>query len=452
MTDILVISIASAAGLFVLAAIFELRARRRALGDVLSHPPATPPSVYPRINSAVCICSGACVSACPEGNVLEIVGGRPRLVRPSACVSHGDCLRSCPVSAIELVLGSADRAVEVPISSGTFETTVPGLYVAGEVNGIGRIHVAVAQGRQAAAAALDDSGTHGCDLDLAIVGAGPAGISAALEAHARGARYTVFERTSLAGAILSYPREKIVMTSALDLAGIGNLKLRRTTKEALVELFETIVEQVGLSVTEHEAVTDVQTTALGLRVRTTSRTVTAHRVVLAIGRRGTPRRLGVPGEQLPHVVHQVEHPAAYAGRRAVVVGGGNSAVEVALALSAQPGTEVTLIHRGRDFSRCHPANQRALERAGSRITVLTETVVRAIRPDAIEIAREARGGVNGPALPVRRLACSLVACCLGSELPSPWLRTLGIDIRELRGEVIAGPRHRASASHDRPGA
>lgn len=427
MNDVLPLGIAIAIALFVIGFVLDARVRRRALRGVLAKEPEVPPSVYPRINTDACICSGACVTACPEGDVLAIVDGRPRLVRPAACISHGDCLRACPVDAIELVLGSPERAVEVPVASGAFETTLPGVYVAGEVNGIGRIHVAAAQGRQAAAAALDDVGHHACELDLVVVGCGPAGLAAALEARHRGMRYAVFEKGGFGGAILSYPRHKVVMTAPLDLPGIGPIALRRTSKEALLDLFQRIASQTQLAITEHAEVTAVRPIAGGLRVETTAGTVTTRRVVLAIGRRGTPRRLGVIGEALPHVVYEVDDPARYAGARVVVVGGGNSAVEVALALAAQPGTDVALVHRGPDFRRCQPANEAALARAAFRIAIHTNTVVRAVEHDRVVLETGARR---------HAIESSLVVCCLGSELPTPWLRRLGIGIRELRGEAI----------------
>ena len=418
-----------AIAIFVLGAVLDARARRLEFPAHLA--PATPPALYPRINADVCICSGACVTACPEGDVIAIVDGRPRLVRPSACVGHSDCLRSCPVSAIELVLGSAERAVEVPVANAAFETTVPGLYVAGEITGMGLIHNAMAQGRQVAAAALDGAGAHDCELDIVVVGAGPAGIAAALEARRRGVRCVVFERASFGGAIRSYPRQKIVMTAPLDLPLIGRVRLRRTSKEALIELFEDVAKRAELPIVENAEVTAIQPIANGFRIETKARVATARCVILAIGRRGTPRRLGVPGDDLPHVVDHVPDPALHAGERIVVVGGGDSAVEHAIALAAQRGTRVTLVHRGKDFGRCKPDNQRALVRACSTgaVAVHVDAGVRAITAHGVEIDTAARPTT---------IEASRVVCCLGADLPSQWLRGLGVALRELRGQPLAG--------------
>ena len=428
MTDFVQVGVVAAVAAFVVAVILESVGRRRRLQAELASP-QTPPSLYPRINRDACICTAACVSACPEKDVLAIIAGQPRLVRSSACVGHADCLRSCPVSAIELVLGSHDRAVEVPVVSGSFESTVPGLYVAGELTGIGLIHNALAQGRQAARAALDGATPHDCAHDLVVIGAGPAGLGAALEARHRGARCVVFEKTQLGGAIYSYPRQKVVMSAPFDLPGLGKIKLRRTTKEALLALFDDIVQRAALSIVERAEVTAIRATATGFVVETSSGATTAHKVVLATGRRGTPRRLGVPGDGAPHVVYSVADPAEHAGRDVVVVGGGDSAVELALALAAQPRATVTLVHRGADFGRCKPDNQSALGTAEAhhQLTVLRNATARTVAASHIELATSA-----GP----RTVAASLVVCCLGAELPSRWLRGLGLSLRELRGEPL----------------
>ena len=426
MTTIIVAGVAIAVALFVLGLVLERAHTRRRLGALIAAAPATPPSVYPRIDATACICSGACVQVCPEKDVLVMIAGRPRLVQPAACIGHSDCLRSCPVGAIELVLGSAARPVEVPIASGTFETTVPGLYVAGEIGGIGLIHNAVAQGKAAAVGALDGLGTHTCELDLVVVGSGTAGLGAALEAKRRGVRFAVFEKGTFGGAIRAYPRQKVVMTAPMDLPGIGKLKLRRTTKEALLEMFEDVVKQAELTITERAEVTAIARRGDGFEVEAAGRRVTARRVILAIGRRGVLRRLEAPGAELPHVVYEVLDPTLHRGERCVVVGGGDSAVEIALALAAQSGTRVTLVHRSADLSRVKPDNVKLLAEAQEkrRIRVRLSTEIVRVHPDRVELS----GHAPVPA--------TLVVCCLGAALPAAWLRGLGMELKAMRGEAL----------------
>ncbi|CAN5428188.1 hypothetical protein BH11MYX1_BH11MYX1_41570 [soil metagenome] len=426
MTAIIQLGLGLAIALFGIGLVFERRLRMKRVAMLASSGAETPPSLYPRINAAACICSGNCVSVCPEKEVLVMIGVRPRLVQPAACVGHADCLRSCPTHAIELVLGSPERGVEVPSTDGRFQTTVPGLYVAGEVTGVGLIHNAVGQGRQAAKFALDSKPTAGTfETEIVIVGAGPAGLAAALEARHRRVRYRLFEKSTLGGAIRTYPRQKIVMTAPLELPGLGTRKLRRTSKEALVEMFAEAVRDAELEVTENAPVIAIRRLAGGFEVEATQGTVTTPRIVLAIGRRGVPRTLGVPGQDLAHVAYDLIDPGTHARESVVVVGGGDSAVEAALAL-VQARAKVTLVHRGSDFGRTKPDNRRAIEaaRANGELDVELRAQITRVTPDHVEL----RDG--------NLIVASRVFCALGAELPAAWLRGIGIELRELRGEPL----------------
>jgi len=388
-----------------------------------------PPSLHPKIDEHKCICTAACVTSCPEKDVLGMVDGRPKLIKPSACVGHGECLRACPVDAIALVIGTERRGVDLPMLGKDFQTNVPRLYIAGELGGMGLIHNAVNQGMQAVRALRPAADDRPELLDLLIVGAGPAGMAAGLEAKARGLRYLVVEQETLGGALRSYPRQKIVMTHPVELPLHGRVQLRRTTKEALLELWQDVTNRHALALSAGERVTDVARDADGVFSVTTSRgTHRARHVLLAIGRRGSPRKLGVPGEELEKVVYKLLEPDQYRGRAVAVVGGGDSAIETALMLANEPGTRVTLVHRGAVFDRCKPDNHDALELARSRgtLAVRTEAKPIAITPDAFEI--EDGGGRA-------RLPNDFVFVCIGGELPTAWLGKIGVDVRRFHGEA-----------------
>jgi thioredoxin reductase (NADPH) len=405
------------------------QARRHAQVDArsikLGH--REPPSLHPKIDEHKCICTGACITVCPEKDVLGMIDGRPKLIKPSACVGHGECLRACPVDAITLVIGSERRGVDLPMLQADFQTNVPRLYIAGELGGMGLIHNAINQGVQAVRGMSPSSGDDA--LDLLVVGAGPAGLAAALEAHARGLRYLLVEQDSLGGALRSYPRQKIVMTHPVELPLHGRVQLRRTTKEALLELWEQIASTHALQLATGEQVRDLQRDEAGVFTVTTSRAShRARHVLLAIGRRGTPRKLGIPGEELDKVTYRLLEPEQYRERRCMVVGGGDAAIETALMLAAEPGARITLVHRGRAFDRCKPDNHDALEAArdAGKLDVLTEAAPVAI---AIDEVRVAHGGVE------RTIDNDFVFVCIGGELPTAWLGKVGVEVRTFRGEA-----------------
>jgi thioredoxin reductase/Pyruvate/2-oxoacid:ferredoxin oxidoreductase delta subunit len=386
-----------------------------------------PPSLHPVIDPVLCIGCRSCVTACPEGDVLGVIDGKARLVNPTHCIGHGACKQACPMKAIELVFGSARRGVDIPVVSPEFETNVPGIFVAGELGGMGLIQNAIEQGRQAfgAIAKLPGIG-EGPHLDVAIVGAGPAGLAASLAALERKARFVTLEQESIGGTVAHYPRGKIVMTRPVKLPIVGKTRFKETTKEALLSFWQDVERRAGLEVNYGERVESVTAQADGFLVRTSRDSYRARAVLLAIGRRGTPRKLGVPGEDLPKVVYRLIDPAQYDGKHVLVVGGGDSALEAAVALAERPATTVALSYRGAALARARQTNRERLRTAeeNGRVAVLLESEVVRIGPMDVTIEQ---AGVS------HTRANDAVIVCAGGILPTQFLREIGICVETKYG-------------------
>jgi thioredoxin reductase/ferredoxin len=391
---------------------------------------AVPTSLHPEIDLDACIGSGACVRACPEHDVIALTDGRARLINPLVCVGHGACAAACPVGAITLVFGTAKRGIELPRVSPTFETTRPGIYIAGELGGMGLIRNSLEQGRQAATAIARSSrrGTGG-DHDMIVIGAGPAGTAATLAALAFGLRVEMVDQAEFGGTIRHYPRAKLTMTGALDFPGYGKVRRKQMTKEELVALWLDIRARTGLPVVEGVRVETIAEDGGAWRVRGQGFDHRAANVVLALGRRGAPRRLGVPGEDDAKVVYRLIEPEPFAGQHVLVVGGGNSAADNALALA--------------DFGRCASVglSYRRAELARVRATVRERVEVaidaRAIVPyfgtevHAIEPAHVVLGSGTG----AQRIRNDAVIVQIGGTSPTDLLRSIGIELVEKRGEA-----------------
>ncbi len=402
----------------------------RAAEEAIAASMTEPPSLHPKIDPLKCIGCRSCVAACPEQSthpVLGMIRGKARLVGPSNCIGHGACLNACPADAIELVFGTERRGVDIPNVKPDFETNVPGIFIAGELGGMGLIRNAVEQGRQAidSICKLDNLGQAG-RLDLVIVGAGPAGISASLGAMQAGLSFVTVEQDSLGGTVAHFPRGKLVMTRPAELPIVGKMKFTETSKEKLLEFWRGVEVQTGLKVNYGERVTAVKSNGKAFDVVTTKSTYAARCVLLTIGRRGTPRQLGVPGEDKSKVVYRLIDAEQYRGRHVLVVGGGDSALEAAHTIAAEPGSTVTLSYRSPAFTRAKPKNRdkvAEMEAAG-KLRVLLESNVSEIREDSVVI--EAAGE---PVI----LPNDDVIVCAGGILPTGFLKDIGIDVETKYG-------------------
>ncbi len=381
-----------------------------------------PASLHPVIDPVRCIGCGSCVSACPEGNVLGLINKKAALINPTHCIGHGACRVACPMEAITLVFGTEKRGVDIPLVGEDFQTNVPNIYIAGELGGMGLIRNAIEQGRQALEAIRKLSGIgQGDRLDVVIVGAGPAGISASLGALQHKLRFVTLEQESLGGTVAHFPRGKLVMTAPATLPLIGKVKLSETTKEALLGFWEDVVQRTGLKIQYQERVEEITAQSDNILIKTNRNTYQTRAVLLAIGRRGTPRKLGVTGEDLDKVVYRLIDAEQYVGQQILVVGGGDSALEAAASIAEQPNTQVTLSYRSESFSRAKEKNRQriaAAEQSGA-LRVLLKSNVLEIQPKRVILDQE------GERI---EIANDAVIVSAGGDLPTPFLKKIGIQV------------------------
>lgn len=424
-----------ALALLVVWAAFGLRRWIRQRRNALLHheatvlTPAEPPSLHPVVDPTRCIGCGACANACPEGRILGLIDGKAVLLDPASCIGHGACKTACPSGAISLVFGTSTRGVDIPELSPTFETNVPGLFIAGELGGMGLIANAIEQGRRAIEVIATGARSAEADVyDVVIVGGGPAGISATLAAREHGLRALTFEQDRLGGTVARFPRQKLIMTRPARLPLYGKVRLRNVRKERLLGLWQSVVAKSGVRIHDGIRVLAIRRENWGFEVETVTGRYNSRAVLLAIGRRGSPRRLGVAGEYLPKVTYSLVDPSQYRGQHVIVVGGGDSALEAATELCRHAAASVTICHRGRSFSRARPANQRraAEARLQGRLHTLLEANVKSIEPSHVVVEK---GGRQYP------LQNDAVIVCAGGLLPSAFLSSIGVRVETKYGTI-----------------
>lgn len=390
-----------------------------------------PVSLHPVIDLGTCIKSGACIEACPEKDILGIVNGRATLINASQCIGHGACFHACPVEAISLVIGTEKRGVDLPHVNQDFETNVRGIYIAGELGGMGLIKNSVEQGEAAVESLIKSGYKRNKDIyDLVIIGAGPAGISASLTAKKHNLNFLTVDQDSLGGTVFNFPRSKIVMTAPMDLPLYGKVKLFNTSKTELLSLWQMVLAKNDIKIREHTKIEGIQVAGDHFNVLTLKgETFQTKNVLLAIGRRGSPRKLGIPGESLEKVAYRLLEPENIINKRVIVVGGGDSAIEAALSLAEQ--NKVIISYRSEAFSRLKPQNRQNLETAINRGIVDVK-----LKTNLVKI-EEAKAVFTDEAVaePVE-VDNDMVYIFAGGELPTQFLQKAGVQISKRFGYTV----------------
>jgi thioredoxin reductase (NADPH) len=384
-------------------------------------------SMHPHINAMECIGCGGCVDACPEEDVLGVIDGKAVLVHGSKCVGHGLCADACPVGAIVMMMAAPGRSADLPLLNEHFETSVRNLFIVGELGGMGLIKNAITQGRTVVEHIASRPRSSDGAYDVIVVGAGPAGLAAGLSAKENKLKCLVLEQGDAGGTILQYPRRKIVMTSPVELPLWGKLKLTETSKESLLELWQQVLTKTQLKINTGEKVLDIKSLDGHFAVTTPVTEYRAHHLVLALGRRGTPRKLGVPGEELGKVTYRLIDAETYRDCDVLVVGGGDSAVEAAVGLALHGTNRVTLSYRKPEFTRLKDRNAKHLEEYRKRkaLNVVLGSNVKEILEREVRI-ETAEG--------VRVVPNDYVFIFAGGEMPFELLKKAGIKFQE---QVVA---------------
>jgi len=385
-----------------------------------------PKAQHPHIDTNYCIGCATCTSVCPEGDVLAMIGGKAVIVNGHKCIGHGLCADACPVGAIKMVMASPSMAGDVPTLTPEFETTVGNMFIVGELGGLALIKNAVNQGRDCVdtiASRLKSNGNgHSIPgvYDILIVGAGPAGISASLRAIESKLNYLTLERDEVGGTVAKYPRQKLVMTSPVEFPMYGKFKKLQLSKENLLAFWDMVLNRSDFNVSTGEKVEDIQKGADGIfTVITGTNQYRAKAVILALGKAGEPRKLGVKGEDLPKVMYRLIEADHYINKKILVIGGGDSAVEAAMGLASQAGNQVTLSYRSERFSRIKERNEKRIEEfvRSNKLKVLFNSNPLEFTPESVIL--EVKGAKQ-------ELPNDFVWIFAGGNPPTAFLKKVGV--------------------------
>src|SRR6266699_1901033 len=335
-------------------------------GKLYSHGPQ---AQHPHIDNNYCIGCATCTSVCPEGDVLAMLGGKAVIVNGYKCIGHSLCAEVCPVGAITMVLASPSMGGDMAYLTPEFETTIKNMFIVGELGGLALIKNAINQGRDCIDTIVNKTASQGGArrspdvYDVLIVGAGPAGISAALRATEKKLNYLTIDEGEIGGTVAKYPRQKLVMTSPVEFPMHGKFKKTELSKEELIAFWDKVLQRSDFKFRKGEKVEDIKKgeDAIFTVMTTNTHQYRAHTVILALGKSGSPRKLGVKGEELQKVMYRLIEADHYINKRILVVGGGDSAIEAAMGLGHQVGNQVTLSYRKEAFSRIKERNSQRIQ-------------------------------------------------------------------------------------------
>jgi thioredoxin reductase (NADPH) len=395
-----------------------------------------PQSQHPHIDTQYCIGCATCTTVCPEGDVLAMLGGQAVIVNGYKCIGHSLCAEACPVGAITMVMASPSMGADLPQLSPDFETSVPNLFIVGELGGLALIKNAINQGRDCTntiAARIPGlrKGKSSPDvLDALIVGAGPAGISASLRAIELKLNYLTVDEGEVGGTVSKYPRQKLVMTSPVELPIYGKFKKTELSKEDLLKIWSEILKKAEFKFSKGEKVEDIKKGDDGVfAVMTTKGIHRAHAVILALGKGGIPRKLGVLGEELPHVMYRLIEADHYVNKKILVVGGGDSAIEAAMGLAHQVGNKVTLSYRKECFTRIKDRNEKRVQECiqKGKMNVIFNSIPVEFKQGTVIL------DVNGKQ---EQIPNEYVWIFAGGEPPTAFLKKIGVRVglRDMTAE------------------
>ncbi len=395
-----------------------------------------PQSQHPHINTTFCIGCATCTTVCPEGDVLAMLAGQAVIVNGYKCIGHSLCAEVCPVGAITMVMASPSMGRDMPQLTPEFETSVPNMFIVGELGGLALIKNAINQGREcvdniASKVPAMRSGVSSKDvLDLLIVGAGPGGISASLRAIEKKLKYLTVDEGEIGGTVSKYPRQKLVLTSPVELPVYGKFKKTELSKEDLLKIWAEILQKADFKFRTGEKVSDIKKGEDGVFTITTPKgDYRALSVILALGKGGSPRKLGVKGEELDKVMYRLIEADHYVNKNILIVGGGDSAVEAAMGLANQVGNKVTLSYRKEGFTRLKDRNQKRVDehaRSG-KLKIVFNSIPVEFKEKSVML--EVAGTVS-------EIPNDFVWIFAGGEPPTAFLKKIGVQVglRDMTSE------------------